>query len=203
MKLKKIQKKLRKKIVKILDTDPNSLGLVNFFYIFLITISLVYAGLFWSMAREIDREYRRNIQSSAPVEFQNKISNLTKGYPIERMAPFIASRDKKVATFLVSIAKKESNWGRVSPKKGGKECWNFWGYRGTYNQTASGYSCFDSPQQAVRVVGGRMQELVDQDLDTPRKIAVWKCGYDCSWDNPAQINKWVSDVGFYYQKIYE
>ena len=84
-----------------------------------------------------------------PTAMEIRIGRLVAGQPMAEMTPFIAEKDKAVAAYLVAIAKKESNWGKFSPQKNNKNCYNYWGYRGTYNQTASGYSCFDSPQQAV------------------------------------------------------
>lgn len=126
---------------------------------------------------------------------------MAKGYPIEEMAPFIAGKNKKVAAFLVAIAKKESNWGVHSPKKQGKNCFNYWGYRGPENPTASGYSCFSSPRQAVNVVGKRINSLVSQKVDTPREMVMWKCGDACTRSGARGEAKWVRDVGFYYDKV--
>jgi hypothetical protein len=120
---------------------------------------------------------------------------------MQEMVTDLAKKDKKVAAFLIAIAKKESNWGKHSPKKNGKECYNYWGYRGSYNATDSGYSCFDDPAQAISVVGGRIQDLIGQKIDTPEKMVVWKCGRSCSWDNPAAVQKWISDVSLYYDKV--
>ena len=181
--------------------DPNASGLVNFLYIFLVFFAVTFVGMFYLDARKIGQDSFSD--SPPPSAFEKKIDATVTGYPIERMSPYIAGKDKKVATFLLAIAKKESNWGKFSPKKNGQQCWNFWGYRGSENPTPSGYSCFRSPGQAVNVVGSRIQELVDANIDTPREMAVWKCGYDCSWDNPGAVDKWVADVGYYYKKIYE
>jgi hypothetical protein len=159
--------------------------------------------LFYLAAQKVGQDSPLVVSATRPSAFEKKIEATVSGYPIEKMSPYIAYKDKKVATFLLAIAKKESNWGKFSPKKDGQECWNFWGYRGPENPTPSGYSCFNSPKQAVKVVGGRIQELVDANIDTPREMAVWKCGYDCSWDNPGAVDKWVTDVGYYYKKIYE
>lgn len=126
---------------------------------------------------------------------------LVKGYPLSVMTFEIAKQDKSVAAFLIAIAKKESDWGKHSPKKNGVECYNYWGYRGGYNATESGYSCFDSPSQAIAVVGGRIENLIDQGINTPERMIVWKCGRDCSWDNPVAVKKWVSDVSAYYHKL--
>jgi len=133
--------------------------------------------------------------------FEIKIRSLVSGYPIEEMAPFIANQDREVAAFLVAIAKKESSWGKHTPKKNGIECYNFWGYRGKENPTESGYSCFETPEEAVSVVGARIQKLVDQGLNTPEKMLVWKCGNSCATHDPAGVRKWVSDVAQYIDKI--
>lgn len=132
---------------------------------------------------------------------EKKYKDLVKEYPMAEMVLEISKKDKSVAAFLIAIAKKESNWGKHSPKKNGEDCYNYWGYRGGYNATASGYSCFDSPKQAVEVVGGRIENLIKQGIDTPEKMIVWKCGRDCSWDNPTAVRKWVSDVSAYYHKL--
>ncbi len=136
-------------------------------------------------------------------ELESRIDKMVSGYPIEEMTPYISKQDRRVAAFLVAIAKKESNWGKLSPKKDGKNCYNYWGYRGYYNQTDSGYSCFDSPKQAVEEVGSRIQEFVDEKINTPRKMVIaWKCGFDCSSHSFWSVKKWEWDVSYYYNKIY-
>jgi hypothetical protein len=124
------------------------------------------------------------------------------GSPMAQMIPALAKRDKRISSFLVAIAKKESSWGVHTPKKGGRECYNYWGYRGKENPTQSGYSCFDSPEQAVKVVGDRIESLVNKRIDTPTKMVVWKCGGDCNAaGGQAAANQWISDVAFYYKKL--
>lgn len=132
---------------------------------------------------------------------ESNLFDLVDGHPIEKMVSNIAKRNKTVAAFLIGIAKKESDWGVHSPRKNGKDCFNYWGYRGSYNQTLSGYSCFDSPDQAVEVVGGRIKDLIDKKIDTPEKMLVWKCGRSCAEHNPADVRKWVSDVSLYFYKL--
>jgi hypothetical protein len=136
-------------------------------------------------------------------ELEDRINFLVAGYPIEEMAPYISKKDRTAAAFLIAISKKESDWGKHSPEKDGKTCYNYWGYRGTYNQTDSGYSCFDSPEQAVEEVGGRITDLIQKKVDTPGKMAVaWKCGWDCSAHSFWSVKKWEWDVGYYFKKIY-
>lgn len=203
--IKKIHKKLKsaflRKTERLFDI-PHPKDAVNVLYLFMIFISFTFGILIYMTGLQIRHEFAPDYRKTGDPMLEQKIRGMTHGYPMEKMSPYISEKDKKVATFLVAIGKKESNWGRLSPKKNGRECYNYWGYRGPENTTASGYSCFRNPEQAVNVVGKRIQELVNQDLDTPREMAVWKCGWDCSWDNPGAVRKWVSDVDFYYQKIY-
>ena len=170
-----------------------------------------------NLAKETDKKLEPNFSqkvSQLCQDYENKnrlpkkitdreknYNNLVKGYPIEIMIPAIALQDKNVSAFLISIAKKESNWGVHTPKKQGKECYNYWGYRGSYNQTASGYSCFDSPEQAVSVVGKRIDNLIQKKIDTPKKMVVWKCGSSCANFRHKDVQKWISDVSLYYNKI--
>ncbi len=119
------------------------------------------------------------------------------------MSPYIAKQNKKTAAFLVAIAKKESNWGKFAPQKNGRDCYNYWGYRGKENPTISGFSCFDSPEQAVEIVGSRLTKLIEQEkIDTPREMIVWKCGSNCEAHKAYSVNKWIRDVDFYFNKIY-
>ena len=141
------------------------------------------------------------VRYNLPSKMEKQVRKMVADHPIEEMVPYISDQDKDVAAYLVAIAKKESNWGKFSPKKDGKECYNYWGYRGTYNQTQSGYSCFDSPEQAVRVVGERIGELIDQDIDSPQKMVVWKCGRVCSAHSSYSVAKWIQDVDLYYRKF--
>jgi len=173
------------------------LKIEDFFFCVLVVFSLSFSAIIFQ-ANRIDNRKVKTPQISA---FEIRVGGMVKDSPMSAMTPFIAQKDKKVASYVVAIAKKESNWGKYSPKKDGKDCYNYWGYRGKENPTRSGYSCFDSPEQAVNVVGERIEELMDQQIDTPREMAVWKCGRDCSWDNPANVNKWVSDVAFYVKKL--
>lgn len=135
-------------------------------------------------------------------EKESRLSGVVGNYPISVMVPHIAKRDQSVASFLVAIAKKESDWGKHTPKKNGKECYNYWGYRGKENTTDSGYSCFDSPEHAVTVVGNRIENLLSKKIDTPAKMVVWKCGRDCeAAGGQAAANKWISDVAHVYKKL--
>jgi Tfp pilus assembly protein PilP len=129
-----------------------------------------------------------------------KIKEILAGYPMERMVEAIGKKDKETAAFLVAIAKKESDWGKHAPRKSGRDCYNYWGYKGSYN-LVQGYSCFDSPEQAVEVVGGRIDSLTKKGLHTPERMVVWKCGSSCSWDRPEAVASWIGAVRIYWSKL--
>jgi len=143
------------------------------------------------------------IPDLAKKEFEKELVAIVDGYPIEEMAQFIAEYNNKIAGLIIGIAKKESNWGKRSPSKNGKICYNYWGYKGAGSLgTVMGYGCFASAEEAVAVIGGRIEELVNQNLDTPQKMVVWKCGRSCeTTGGQAAANKWISDVNVYYNKI--
>ena len=130
-----------------------------------------------------------------------KYASLVLGYPIENMLLPISDCKDKTAAFLLAIAKKESNWGEYAPRKNGKDCYNYWGYRGDYSSTDSGFSCFDSPEQAVGVVAQRIEQLIAQNIDTPQKMIVWKCGNSCAGHNISDVKRWISDVAMYWEKL--
>lgn len=172
----------------------------------LIAATLVFdlSIMIWSKKIERDLDYFSALKNiSNPWE--DRVRSLVRGTPMERMIPYISQKEKRTAAFLVSVAKKESDWGKRSPRRNGKDCYNYWGYRGQSGQmTWDGFTCFPSPQQAVNTVSRRMNDIINKtNLDTPEKMVVWKCGYDCSWDNPASVKKWISDVDYYFQKFYE
>lgn len=195
---KKINTKLNKLTAYIQAQIPRPEDVL---FVVLVAFCAIYGLLLYGIGERI-----RNEVSFAPLiktvsAFEKNVTKMVSDKPIKEMVPFISQRDSKTASFLVAIAKKESNWGKFSPKKDGKECYNYWGYRGTYNQTKSGYSCFDSPEQAVEVVGNRIDELVNQNIDTPQEMIVWKCGRSCSQHNPYDVKKWIQDVDLYVNKL--
>ncbi|KKP71500.1 MAG: hypothetical protein UR65_C0034G0001, partial [Candidatus Moranbacteria bacterium GW2011_GWE2_35_164] len=138
-----------------------------------------------------------------PNYLEEQIKDMTKDHPIEEMAPFIAAYDKKVAALIVGIARKESSWGLHSPWKNGKTCYNYWGYKGLGSRGgALGYSCFETPAEAVATIGNRIEKLVNQNIDTPAEMVVWKCGKSCAaTGGQAAANKWIADVNVYYKRI--
>jgi hypothetical protein len=142
------------------------------------------------------------IKEEKEGEFEKEILAYIKGKPMEDMAPYIAKQPRTVAAFIVGIAMKESKFGLYAPHDAsGNDCHNYWGYRGPENTTASGYSCFTNPEQAINAVGNRIARLVNQGASNPSEMVVWKCGATCSWDNPEDVRKWISDVGINFYKI--
>lgn len=135
--------------------------------------------------------------------FQQELELLLADHPMEAMAESIALQDRTVAALLVGIAKKESNWGKHSPSKGGKDCFNYWGYKtsGTRGQSM-GYACFGSVKEAVDVTGSRISHFVHEtNRTTPAQMVVWKCGNSCATHAPGSVAKWISDVQMYYNKV--
>jgi hypothetical protein len=174
----------------------------NIWLLILVIIALLYDLLIWNTVDSFKTSYPAVTISTAPPDpLREKILSMVKGYPIEKMVLFISKQEPKTAAFLVSVAKKESNWGKHSPKKDGRECYNYWGYRGPENPTRSGYSCFSTPKEAVRIVGNRFSELIAQNIDEPDEMVVWKCGWNCSSHSPISVAKWIKDVGYYYRKL--
>ena len=154
---------------------------------------------------KLEEEKSNIFPGSERNAMKEKIRDLAKGYPIEKMAEEIAQKDPKVAAFVVSIAKKESDWGkRVPALSGVDDCFNYWGFKLQREKMGTGgHTCFDSRKDAVDAVSKRIEQLVyEEKIDTPEEMAVaWKCGYDCSWDDPKNVKKWVSDVDRYYKQL--
>jgi hypothetical protein len=158
-------------------------------------------GLEKCMNNENDIPKTINNFEGVNLELHKKIVSIIKDSPMEKMAADIAKRDKPVAAFLVGIAMKESKFGKYSPKKNGDDCFNYWGYRGKENTTLIGYSCFDNPGQAIKIVGDRIESMVKQGAKTPADMISWKCGSTCAGHDPESVRKWISDVAINYYQI--
>ncbi|HOF42235.1 MAG TPA: hypothetical protein PLF86_00050 [Candidatus Moranbacteria bacterium] len=110
-------------------------------------------------------------------QFAKKLYEITGDAPIKEMVPFISKRDEKVAAFLIGIAKKESGWGEHVPLLNGQDCYNYWGYKGAASRgSAMGYACFSNPEEAVEIVGNRLEVLIGKNHTTASKMLIWKCG---------------------------
>ncbi len=119
------------------------------------------------------------------------------------MAPEIAKQEPEIAALIVGIARKESQWGLRSPKKGG-DCFNYWGFKGKGGRgVGMGHACFATREEAVEKIANRLERLVEK-RGTSRPSALvttWKCGSSCAGHSKESVNKWVSDVNQYYTKV--
>ncbi len=143
-------------------------------------------------------------QAKDQQSLEKEILSMVKGYPIEKMVPYIAQKDRTVAAFIIGIARKESSWGVHVPVLNGQDCYNYWGYRGIRKLMGTGgHTCFNSPQDAVDTVAKRIATLVEKEgRNTPAKMVLWKCGSDCNaTGGQAAANKWISDVTTYFDKL--
>lgn len=142
-------------------------------------------------------------ENLAQDDFEKRARQLVKGYPIEKMLPYILEKDRETAAFLIAIAKKESAWGVHVPLLNGQDCYNYWGYRGQRKLMGTGgHTCFNSRKDAVDTVAKRIDNLVNgQKLNTAAKLIVWKCGSTCAGHGNYDVQKWISDVDTYYQKL--
>jgi len=141
------------------------------------------------------------IDDERHADFREEILQYVKGRPMEAMAPAIAKQPRIVAAFLVGIAMKESKFGTYAPHLDGRDCRNYWGFKGGGTTASGGYTCFDSPEEAIQVVGRRIARLVDGGRTNPAEMVIWKCGSSCSWDNPENVRKWIADVGVNFYRI--
>ena len=199
-------KKLKNKLAK--QSGKSGLFGEAYLKIFLTVLLIVMLDSLvlavYSFNQEIQKENEIvviKVKTNSVLE--NKINEMVKGYPMENMARYIARKDEKVAAFMVSIAKKESNWGKRVPVLNGQDCYNYWGYREKRERMGTGgHTCFNSPKDAVNTVASRIDELVYENrLDTPGKMVTWKCGSSCSGHSPESVNKWISDVDWYFRKL--
>ena len=150
---------------------------------------------------EVIMNLLEKIEEKKQEKFEAEILRYIKGRPMEAMAPYIAKQDRIVAAFLVGIAMKESKFGVYAPHSGGRDCYNYWGYKGRENTTASGYSCFNSPEHAIQVVGKKIAMLTARGISSPAEMISWKCGSSCAGHSTENVRKWIADVGLNFYKI--
>jgi len=129
------------------------------------------------------------------------VEKIVKNTPMAAMIDPIAEHDRTVAAFIVGIAMKESKFGVYSPKFGGRDCYNYWGFKGGGKTVAGGYSCFNSPDEAVDAVGKRIEKMVAKGVQSPAQAIGWKCGSSCAGHDPGGVRKWIADVGINFYKI--
>lgn len=144
-------------------------------------------------------------QTEVPLSgLTGQIKEMVAGFPIEAMTAAIGEYDREIAGLIVGIGKKESNWGKRTPKLLGEECFNYWGYRGAGDRglTPDGYGCFETPEAAVHAIGNRLIELRElRSSGTPERMVIWKCGSSCATHSPESVRKWIADVNLYYREI--
>lgn len=173
--------------------------------LFLITVSSVVLSV------QFTNQEINNLKVGIPKEEKinekllGKIGEMVKGYPMEKMVTQIARKDEILAAYLVGIAKKESNWGRRVPVLEGEDCYNYWGYRGVRERMGSaGHTCFESPTDAVETVSKRLSYFIqEKGLENPEDLIVWKCGSNCDGHSQESVEKWITDVGYYYEQVLE
>lgn len=144
------------------------------------------------------------LENAEKEKTEREIKEMVAGYPIEKMLPYIMEKDHIVAAFMISIAKKESNWGKRVPVLDGQDCYNYWGYRGQRKLMGTGgHTCFNSRKDAVDTVAKRIEWLVqNKKLNTPEKMVIWKCGSNCDvTGGQAAAKKWIDDVNLYFKKL--
>lgn len=201
MKRKKIRTHITlQKLPKLSHNIPSNVVLGIFLSFSFVMTGLLLAACFGVAHTDV-----------AHVEFPNRhaaleknVRELVNGFPIEQMSTLISERNKTTASFLVGIAKKESNWGKRVPRsEDGRDCFNYWGYRGEGSRgIAMGHACFGSPEEAIGVVGGRIDTFVrEYHFDTAEELIVWKCGWSCDGHSSVSVKKWIADVGYYSRKV--
>lgn len=175
---------------------------------FFLTLAIAAVTLTYVATKSFEYEMTAyslvpDVLKQPPSPLESEITDMVQGYPIEAMAPYIAQQDPKVAAFVVSIAKKESNWGKRVPVLNGRDCYNYWGYRGKSDEMGTGgHTCFKSRKEAVKRVSRRIETLVEeQKLDTPQEMIVWKCGSNCAGHSQVSVDKWIADVSLYFKKF--
>jgi hypothetical protein len=170
---------------------------------------MLFSSVIFALGFSLSLFGRASIEpvASAPVHqptpLERDIRAMVAGYPIAAMSEEIARHDRRVAAFVIAIAKKESNWGKRVPTLDGKNCYNYWGFREQRERMGTGgHTCFDNPRDAVRSVSERIETLMyEYDRNTPQDMIVWKCGYSCDGHSEASVKKWIRDVDYYFRQL--
>lgn len=140
------------------------------------------------LALELKAQIKEETVCVTDEELRKDIEKELLGTKMEPMIDYIATHERQTAALIVGIAKSESGYKHNYRN-------NFWGYAG-------GYFPFESPKEAVRVVGKRIKQLEDKGLNTPQKIVTtWKCGRSCAGHAPGSVERWVSTASAPYNRI--
>jgi hypothetical protein len=179
--------------------------------IVVLTGLIVFAGYFVMVKQyyyqnflQVSQIEQKSLQKLKTERFEKELSVLVAGYPIEAMIPYIASKDRKTAAYLIGIAKKESNWGKRKPVLDGEDCYNYWGFRAKSDRMGSGgHTCFDNPKEAVTTVSKRIDQIIERnDVKSAKNMIVWKCGSNCAVTGGQDAaDKWIKDVDIYAGKV--
>jgi len=140
-------------------------------------------------------------ENSKGNDLKKEVARIVKGTPMAAMTEAISGKSRPVAAFIVGIAMKESKFGVYSPKLAGRDCYNYWGFKGGGKITSGGYSCFGSPDEAVNAVGNKIEKMVAKGVQTPAQAISWKCGASCAGHGAENVRKWISDVAINFNKI--
>jgi len=137
---------------------------------------------------KIKKDLKENSTPAVDQTLREDVAREITGTKMEPMIDCIAAQGRETAALLVGIARIESGYSH-------NYSYNFWGYAG-------GYYGFNNPEQAVEVVGKRINELRSQGLNTPAKIVTtWKCGRSCAGHAPGSVQRWISTVSEPYYRI--
>ena len=134
-------------------------------------------------------------------DLKNDIAGIVKNTPMAAMIDSISEKDRTVAAFIVGIAMKESKFGVYAPHIDGRDCYNYWGLKAGGKTTAGGYTCYSSPEEAVKSVSKTVEKMVAKGVRTPAQAIGWKCGSSCAGHGAANVQKWISDVTINFNKI--
>jgi len=152
-----------------------------------------------------NKEYQKSLAQKTLVPDTNTLKEdlekILKNTPMAAMTEAISQKPRPVAAFLVGIAMKESKFGVYSPKLDGRDCYNYWGFKGGGKTTFGGYSCFSSPEEAVEAVSKKIEKMVTKGVQTPAQAISWKCGSSCAGHSATDVRKWISDVAINFYKI--
>jgi hypothetical protein len=141
------------------------------------------------------------LADSETEALKNDIAKIVKNTPMAAMIDPISEKDRTVAAFIVGIAMKESKFGVYAPHIGGRDCYNYWGLKAGGKTTAGGYTCFGSPEDAVKGVSKTVEKMIAKGVRTPAQAISWKCGSSCAGHDPGGVRKWISDVAINFNKI--
>ena len=101
----------------------------DIFYGVFLGLCLLLTGLFLGASSSV-QAMEQPVKIISPEQFrlERDVEKMVEGYPIEKMIPYMGTRDRETVAYLVGIAKKESNWGkRVPVTENGEDCYNYWG----------------------------------------------------------------------------